>query len=113
MFFIKIKSQALDCFKKFKTMAEKQSGCSLKALRADREGEFTSKEFAKFCELHGIRRKYNAPYTPQQKRVAERKNRSVIEMARCVPKFKKLPNSFCAEAVSRLDSRSSMGQPPR
>ena len=71
----------------------------MKALRSDKGGEFTSKEFGKFCELHGIRREYSAPYTPQQNGVAERKNRLVIEMARYMLKCKKLPNSFWAEAV--------------
>ena len=54
LFFIKIKSQALECFKKFKIMAEIQSGCTLKAHRSDRGGEFTSKEFTEFCEVHAL-----------------------------------------------------------
>ena len=80
VFFIKVKSQALDYFKKFKTMVENQSSCILKALRLDRGGEFISKEFIEFS--HGIRKEYSAPYTPQQNGVAERNNISVLELAR-------------------------------
>ncbi|MBV8801911.1 MAG: hypothetical protein JO131_02905 [Gammaproteobacteria bacterium] len=34
-------------------------------MRSDRGGEFTSKEFEKFCEAHGIYRPLTAPYSPQ------------------------------------------------
>lgn len=49
----------------FKTLVEKQSGCSLKSLRSDRRGEFTSKEFYTFCVENGIHRESLAPCTPE------------------------------------------------
>ena len=49
-------------------------------------GRILVKEFTKYCEDTGIRRQLSAPYTPQQNGVAERKNRSVIEKARCMLK---------------------------
>lgn len=100
VFFLQSKSQALECFKKFKKQAEVQSECILKVLRSDRGGEYLSKEFTEFCEGHGVRRELSAPYTPQQNGVAERKNRSVIETARSMLRSKGLPNNFWAEAVS-------------
>ncbi|RDY12797.1 hypothetical protein CR513_02354, partial [Mucuna pruriens] len=39
-----------------------------------------------------------APYTPQQNGVSERKNRSIMEMARYMLHQKELPNKLCAEA---------------
>ena len=39
------------------------------------------------------------PYTPQQNGVAERKNRSLMEMARCMVKSQQLPHVFWLEAV--------------
>ena len=39
------------------------------------------------------------PYTPQQNGVSERKNRSLMEMARCMVKSQLLPNGFWLEAV--------------
>ena len=39
------------------------------------------------------------PYTPQQNGVAERKNRSLMEMARCMVKSQSLPHGFWLEAV--------------
>jgi hypothetical protein len=38
-------------------------------------GEFTSSEFKEFCREVGIKRELSTPYNPQQKCVAERKNR--------------------------------------
>lgn len=43
-----------------------------------------------FCEENGIRRELTAPYTPEQNGVAERKNRTVVEMARSLLKAKGL-----------------------
>jgi len=47
----------------------------------------------------GIYRSLTASYTPQQNGVAERKNRSIVEMAKCMLKAKGLPKIFWAEAV--------------
>nr|GEV34256.1 retrovirus-related Pol polyprotein from transposon TNT 1-94 [Tanacetum cinerariifolium] len=41
-----------------------------------------------------------APYTPEQNGVAERKNRTVVEMARSMLKSKGLPDNFWAEGVA-------------
>ena len=81
-FFLQEKSEAFEAFKKFKALVEKQSGRFIKALRTDRGGEFVSNEFNSFCEKHEIRRELTAPYTPEQNGVAERKNHTVVEMAR-------------------------------
>ena len=53
----------------------------IKCLRSDNGGEFTSDEFNKYCEEHGIKRQFSVARTPQQNGVDERKNRSVMEMA--------------------------------
>lgn len=62
-------------------------------------GEYTSREFAKFCEEQGILHEITAPYTPQHNGLAERRNRSLVEMARSMLKQKHLPSSFWGEAV--------------
>ncbi|KAH0779714.1 hypothetical protein KY290_006141 [Solanum tuberosum] len=48
----------------------------------------------------GIHRELATPYTPEQNGVAERKNRTVVEMARSMLQAKGLPNHFWAEAVA-------------
>lgn len=81
-------------------MVENQSGYNIKVLRTDRGGEFVSKEFNQFCEENGIHRELTAPYTPEQNGVAERKNQTIMEMARSMLQARKVSNHFWAEAVA-------------
>jgi transposase InsO family protein len=56
--------------------------------------------FKEFCDEHGIKHFTTAPYTLQQNGVVERCNRTVVEMARCLLKNKKMPGEFWGEAIS-------------
>lgn len=82
IYFMNSKSQAFSYFKKFKYLAETQSGFKVKKLRSDNGKEYTSSEFFKFCEDVGIQHQLTVPYSPQQNEVCERKNRTLLEMAR-------------------------------
>ncbi|GKA91044.1 putative ribonuclease H-like domain-containing protein [Tanacetum coccineum] len=53
-----------------------------------------------FCREKGIKREYSVARTPQQNRVAERRNRTLIEAARTMLVDSKLPSTFWAEVVS-------------
>ena len=100
VYFLVEKSEAFAVFKSFKTYVEKETSSFLRCLRTDREGEFTSQEFAIFCDVHGIRRQLTAAYTPQQNGVAEHKNRTIMNMVRSMLSAKKLPKTFWPEAVN-------------
>ncbi|CAL9010602.1 unnamed protein product, partial [Prunus brigantina] len=100
VYFIRNKSSALECFMKFKAMTELQSGFKIKSLRSDRGGEFLSGEFNRFCEESGIQRQLTVAYSPQQNGVAERKNRTVVEMAKSMLHEKGVPYEFWAEAIN-------------
>ncbi|GKA83570.1 retrovirus-related pol polyprotein from transposon TNT 1-94 [Tanacetum coccineum] len=101
--FLKCKSDAFETFKRFKALVEKQSECSIKVLHTDNRAEFCSKVFDDtFCEHQGIHRVLTSPYTPEQNGIAERKNRTVMEMARSMLKEKKLPDNLWAEAVATV-----------
>jgi len=80
-------------------LVENQSGLHIKVLRTDRGGDYISKEFLHFCRENGIHKQFTARYTPQQNGVAERKNRTIMDMARSMLKAKHLPNDYWAEAV--------------
>jgi len=96
---LKSKDQALDCFKKIKMRAENETDAKLKALRTDRGGEFTSNMFSVFCSEGGIKHYTTTPYSPQQNGVVERRNQTVIEMARCMLKTMQVPSELWGEAV--------------
>ncbi|GJW52011.1 ribonuclease H-like domain-containing protein [Tanacetum coccineum] len=59
-----------------------------------------SREMKEFCILKGIKREFSVAKTPQQNRVAERKNRTLIEAARTMLADSLLPTVFWAEAVN-------------
>ncbi|KAJ0865267.1 putative RNA-directed DNA polymerase [Helianthus annuus] len=94
------KAEAFERFKIFKIKVEKESGQKIGTLRSDRGGEFCSTEFNSFCDEHGIKRHLTAPYTPEQNGVAERKNRTVVEMAQSMMQEKNLSGCFWGEAVA-------------
>ena len=81
-------------------LVEKQSNKQIKMLRTDRGGEYLSNRFRDYCKEKGIRRQLTIRYSPQQNGVAERKNRTIVEMARSMLKGKGLSNDFWAEAVN-------------
>ncbi|KAH9670910.1 hypothetical protein KPL70_017154 [Citrus sinensis] len=102
------------------SLVEKESGYQIKAMRSDRGGEFTSKEFLEFCEANGIRCPLTVPRSPQQNGVAERKNITSLNMARSMLKSKRLPKEFWAEAIAcavylsnRSPTRSVWGKTPQ
>ncbi|GKE87414.1 ribonuclease H-like domain-containing protein, partial [Tanacetum coccineum] len=53
-----------------------------------------------FCGMKEIKREFSVAKTPQQNRVAERKNRTLIEVARTMLVDSLLPTTFWAEAVN-------------
>ena len=94
------KSEAFAAFQSFKSKVEKMTDYSIKCLRTDRGGEFNSRAFMTYCEQHGIQRQLTAAYTPQQNGVAERKNRTILNMVRSMMVRQNLPKTFWPEAVN-------------
>ncbi|GJU52004.1 putative ribonuclease H-like domain-containing protein [Tanacetum coccineum] len=68
--------------------------------KCDNGTEFKNKEINQFCERKGIKREFSVARTPQQNKVAERKNRTLIEAARIMLADSKLPTTFWAEKTS-------------
>jgi hypothetical protein len=50
--------------------------------------------------VEGIKHEFSSPYTPQQNGVVERKNRTLLDMARTMLYEYKTPNQFWAEAIN-------------
>lgn len=99
IYFLLEKSETFYHFKRFKTLVETETGMSIKCLRTDRGGEFNSAEFNDFCKQQGVKRQLTTAYTPQQNGVAERKNRTVMNLVRAMLSEKKVPKTFWAEAA--------------
>nr|GEX42195.1 hypothetical protein [Tanacetum cinerariifolium] len=58
------------------------------------------RDIIEFCTSKGIKKEYSNARTPQQNRVVERKNKTLIEAVRTMLVDLFLPNTFWAEAVS-------------
>lgn len=84
-----------------------------KIIRSDRGREYIDSELTNYLKEEGIKIQYTASYTPEQNGVAERKNRTLIEMVRCMLFDTDMDKKFWGEAVNtanylqnRLPSRS-------
>jgi transposase InsO family protein len=53
-----------------------------------------------YLDEEGIKHEFSAPYTPQQNGVAERKNRTLIEMTRTMLDEYETSDRFWAEAIN-------------
>lgn len=93
-YLLKRKDEAFSAFKRFRAQVEDGPERKVKVFKTDRGGEFNSKEFNTYCEENGIARHLTAPYTPQQNRVVERRNRTVVELARSLLKQMHMPAKF-------------------
>ena len=79
---------------------EKSLGQSVKILRTDNGGEFTSDEFEKYLKKEGIKHQLTIPKCPEQNGIAERLNRTLVEMMRSMLADSELLKSFWAEALA-------------
>ncbi|RVX10561.1 Retrovirus-related Pol polyprotein from transposon TNT 1-94 [Vitis vinifera] len=102
------RKEALDAFKVFKAEVEKQYGKQIKIVRSDRGGEYYGRyledgqspgPFAKFLQEHGIVAQYTMPGSPDQNGVAERRNRTLLDMVRSMLSSSKLPKFLWTEAL--------------
>ena len=75
-------------------------GKSLKCLRSDRGGEFTSIFFEEFYNDRGIKRWTSASRAPPQNGIAKRRNRSMIDCARTLMMENNVALKYWREAVS-------------
>ncbi|UYV76870.1 hypothetical protein LAZ67_14002267 [Cordylochernes scorpioides] len=98
-FVMKRKSEIFKGFKVFKRFAEKQTGKKIKAIRSDNAAEYLSSDFKEYLLEEGIIHQLSVEYSPQQNGVAERANRTLVEMTRCFIIQANLPDPLWAELV--------------
>ncbi|KAK1696033.1 hypothetical protein QYE76_012730 [Lolium multiflorum] len=84
----------------FAKKAQRTYESEIKAIRTDNGTEFKNYTMQEFVDDEGIKHEFSAPYTPQQNGVVERKNRTIIEMARTMLSEFNSPHNFWGEAIS-------------
>jgi transposase InsO family protein len=108
IFLIHEKSEALDMFKIYKAEIELKQEKKIKIVRSDRGGEFYGRygeagqipgPFAKFLQECGVDAQYTMPGEPEQNGVAERRNRTLMDMVRSMMSNTSLPTFLWGDAL--------------
>ena len=100
VFMMKHKSEVFDKYRLYERFSENHTERQIKVLRTDRGGEYMSDEFNAYLSKRGIVHQLSAVETPQQNGVAERLNRTLMDLVRTMIHAKRLPKEFWAEALS-------------
>ena len=69
-------------------------------MRSDNGTEFKNTQVEEFLDEEGIKHEFSTPYTPQQNGVVERKNRTLLDMARTMLDEYKTSDIFWCEAIN-------------
>jgi transposase InsO family protein len=100
VFFLQEKSQTQETLKGFLRRVQNEFGLRIKKIRSDNGTEFKNSQIEGFLEDESIKHEFSSPYTPQQNGVVERKNRTLLDMARTMLDEYKTPDRFWAEAIN-------------
>jgi transposase InsO family protein len=94
VFFLQEKFQTQETLKRFLRRAQNEFGLRIKKIRSTNGTEFKNSQIQGFLEVEGIKHEFSSPYTPQQNGVMERKNRTLLDMARTMLDEYKTPDWF-------------------
>jgi transposase InsO family protein len=100
VFFLSDISNVFSIFKGFAKRAKNEFEFKIKKIRSDNGFEFKNSRIEDYCDEKGIKHEFSAKYTPQQNRVVERNNQTVIDMVRSLLSEYNVSDSFWAEAIS-------------
>jgi transposase InsO family protein len=100
VFFLHEKSQTQGTLKGFLRRAQNEFGLRIKKIRSYNGTEVKHSQIEGFLEDEGIKHEFSSPYTPQQNGVVERKNRTLLDMARTILDEYKTLDRFWAEAIN-------------
>ena len=97
-FFLEDKSKTMRIFKAFVKQAQNEFGSSVVKVRSDNGTEFRNTQVEELCNDMGIKHEFSSTYTPQQNGVVERKNKTLITLARAMLDDYGISQRFWAEA---------------
>jgi hypothetical protein len=119
VYVLKDRSQLFATFQSFYAEISNQFNAKLLAFRTDNAREYTESSFQEFLTSRGILHQTSCVRTPQQNGIAERKNGSILAIARALMLQMHVPKPFWADAVltatyllNRMPSRVLKGKSP-
>jgi transposase InsO family protein len=95
-FFLVKKSDVFTTFKSFVKGIHNEFETIIKRVRSNNGSEFKNKRIDELCDDFVIRHQFLAKYTPQSNDLVERKNRTLIDMARSMLSEYNVSQSFWA-----------------
>jgi transposase InsO family protein len=100
VFFLESKDEVFEHFQSLALRLKNEHHNCLKAICSDNGIAFRNASFDQFCVEHGVDQQFSALRVPQQNGVVERKNHTLVEMARTLLDEHKTPRRFWADAIS-------------
>jgi len=94
------KGKILELFVEWKKNMEKNTGRKINVLHLNNGGEYTSDPFLQLCHDDDIERNFTVREIPQQNRVAEIMNLTLLEKICCMLSNTSISKSFWAEALA-------------
>ena len=98
--FLKTKDEAAHLVKQYLAWLERQHQLLPKAVCADNGREYINRDLQTWCLDRGIELQTTAPHTPEQNGVAERWNRTVVELSRAMLFAHNLPTELWADSIT-------------
>jgi transposase InsO family protein len=80
--------------------AQNEFRLRIKKISSDNGTEFKNSQIEGFLEEEEIKHEFSSPYTPPQNGVVERKNKTLLDIARTMLDKYKTPDRFWAEAIN-------------
>jgi transposase InsO family protein len=100
VFFLVDKSDVYATFKLFVKGIHNEFETTIKRVRSDNGSEFKNTRIDELCDDFGITHQFSAKYTPQSNGLVERKNRTLMDMARSMLSEYNVSQSFLAKAIN-------------
>jgi transposase InsO family protein len=82
--FVGDKSETPEIFKTFARRVQREYNSPIVKIRSDNGSEFKNMNIEDWCDKEGVKHEFSAIYTPQQNGVVERKNKTLITLARAM-----------------------------
>ena len=78
VYFLRRKEQVLEAFKEYQALVERKLSLKIKSLCSDQGDEYIGSEMTGYLTTEGIELETTARYSPEQNRVSERLNRTLL-----------------------------------
>ncbi|XP_057529771.1 uncharacterized protein LOC130808310 [Amaranthus tricolor] len=100
IYFLKQKSEVFHVFVEFYNMICTQFQTQPRMFRTDNGREYINSNMQQFFKQQGLIHQTSCPNTPQQNGVAERKNRTLLEMTRAIMLDSHVPTHLWPKAIA-------------